>query len=595
MDQETLNNIKIKLQTVPKKPGSYQMLNEAGNIIYVGKAKNLQNRLKSYFTKSNDQKTTLLVNEINDFEYIVTSSEIESLILEFNLIKKYNPKYNILLKDDKSYPYIEITNEEYPKLQIVRNIKRRKHMTNIFGPYPNVTSARNVVTLLNRIYPFRKCNSKPGEVCFYYHLGQCMCSKYNEFDKEVIPNMVKESKQFLNGNTKPLVKKLNVEMLKASTNMEYEKAQELKQTIADINITTEKQKLDLKRKYNADIFGYYEQDDYLSITVFMVREGVLFGSENKLINLTSDYRSAVEQYIMQFYENNPLLVNEIIIDNSLNNKLLSEYFKIKVNIYQKGDLYKLQKLVVQNAEEYLNSKLEVVKLKDEQTRLAMSKLNEITNSNIMTMEVFDNSHLFGTFYVGAMVVFNNFEKQPHLYRKYKINLDNIDDLRATKEVIYRRYFKLMMDLEQFPDLVVIDGGETHLNAVKSVFKDLNINQKVIALKKNNKHTLTSIIYNNQEYELDKHDPLYLNLLKVSEEVHRFVITYHRELKNKSVTSSILDEIKGLGPKRKKDLIKTFGSLQQIKLASVEQLNKVVPLTIAEEIYEYFKKEQYENN
>lgn len=591
MDKEILQKIKDKLNVVPQKPGSYQMKNSDGLIIYVGKAKDLKKRLKSYFTGLVTGKTKMLVDEINDFDFIVTSSELESLILEFNLIKKYDPKYNILLKDDKSYPYIEITNEKYPKLQIVRNIKRRKHVKNLFGPYPNVTSARNVVALLNRIYPFRKCNSKKGEICFYYHLNQCMCGLVDEFDANVIPDMVKEASNFLRGNSKDLIAKLSEMMSDASENFDYEKALELKRTIEDINITTQKQKLDLKKKYNADIFGYFIENNYLSITCFFVREGVLFGSENKIVNVISEVEEAVVEYILNFYEKNPLRVKNIIVDSKIDTKLLSEYFNAEVSAYQKGDLSKLQKLATQNAKEVLGTKLELIKINDNKKKDALIELQELLNTkNVSVIEAFDNSHLFGTFYVGGMVVFKDFDPIKNDYRKFKINIDNKDDISAMKEVVYRRYFRVLMEDVKKPDIIVVDGGIQQINAVRNVLEELNLNINLIGLKKDTKHRTNMLLdRHGQVLPVKKDSTLFLYLSRIQEEVHNYAIHYHRQIKTKGTLVSLLDLVPGIGEVKKKELLKKFGSLKKMKEATQAELEDVIDKKTASVLYQYLKE------
>ena len=360
MTEEVKKNIKEKLKLVPKLPGSYQMKNKDGVIIYVGKAKNLFNRVKSYFTGAHTGKTAMLVSDIVDFEYIVTSSELESLILEITLIKKYNPKYNILLKDDKSYPYIELTDEKYPRLRIVRNINRKKHKSKLFGPYPNVTAARKTVDMLNRIYPLRKCENLKKEVCLYYHIGECLGYCQKEVDMVKQNEMIEEITRFLKGDSTDVVLKLKNEMQKASDSLNFEKAIELKEMLKDIDVTLTKQKIDLNKNYNFDVFGYYHNHNYLSIVTFYIREGLLFGRCSDIFTTMEEASEEVTRYITLFYEKNNLLPKEIIVPSDIDKDILSKYLEIKVNSPSRGDIKKLIELASDNAKILLEEKYETI-------------------------------------------------------------------------------------------------------------------------------------------------------------------------------------------------------------------------------------------
>ena len=582
---------KEKLALVPELPGSYQMKDKNGIIIYVGKAKNLKRRLKSYFTRTVTGKTKILVENIYDFEYIVTSSELESLILEITLIKKYNPKYNVLLKDDKTYPYIEFTNEKYPLLKIIRNPKLKKNKNNLYGPFPNVGSAKRTVNMLNRVYPLRKCEKLKKEVCLYYHLGECLGYCQKEIDNEKIDEMVKEIKSFLNGDAKFLIKRINDKMKKASDSLNYEKAIEYKNMINDINITLKNQVISLNNKdFNFDLFNCFQENNYLSITVFFIRGGTLFGREKKIINTLSEKDEALMEYIIKFYEKN-ILPKEIIVPEFIDSKLLSNYLNIKVETRMKGDIKKLLILASENARIYLEEK-EIELTKNEEKRLhAIEELKNLLHvNNVSRMESFDNSHLFGTYYVGGMVVFDNFLPLRDEYRKFKIDASVKDDLSAMHEVVYRRYYRLMMENAKLPDLIVVDGGEMQVKVVCDIIKELNLLINVIGLKKNEHHKTSTIINSDlQEIEIDSHSNLFLYLSNIQEEVHRFAISYHRNIKNKGMLASVLDLVPGIGEERRKRLLKEFSSLKKIKEASIDELENVLPHEVALNLYKYLRE------
>ena len=581
-----MKKFKDKLLLVPSKPGCYQMKDSNNNIIYVGKAKNLKKRLSSYFNKIQTGKTLALVENINDFEYIVTNTEVESLILEISLIKKYNPKYNILLKDDKTYPYIELTNEKYPKLKIIRTKKRKKTKNKLFGPFPNVTSARTTVDIINRIYPLRKCNNMKKDLCLYYHIGECLGYCKYDVNKEKIDEIMKEITNILNGDYKILTKRLEEEMLNSSNNLNYEKALELKNMINDIKITTNKQIIVSNINYDFDVFGYYEKDNFLVIETFLIRKGVVIGRTNKIFNNTYD-SDILLRYIIDFYEKYDL-PKEIVISDETNKELLMNYFNINVIVPQKGDIKKILDMVNNNAKITLEEKIEKIKKDINIKNKVNDELKQILNlKKLERIELFDNSHLFGTYYVGAMVVYENLEKQNQEYRKYKISIENKDDLSAMKEVIYRRYYRALLESQEKADLIIVDGGKLQVNAVKSVIDSLNLNIKVIGLKKDDKHRTNMIIDENlNEIELPKDNNLFLYLTKMQDEVHRYVITYHRDIKSKGSISSILDNINGIGEKRRKELLKKYSSITKMKEASIDELSKIIPKEVAINLKDY---------
>ncbi len=585
-----MKDFKEKLSLVPTKPGSYQMKNKDGVIIYVGKAKNLQRRLRSYFTRTVTGKTKMLVEDIDDFEYIVTSSELESLILEINLIKKYDPKYNILLRDDKSYPYIELTNDKYPTLKIVRNLHRKKNKNHLYGPYPNVQAARKTVNMINRIYPLRKCDKLKKELCLYYHIHECLGYCCKEIPKEEIDNMKKEIISFLKGDSEIISSKIEAEMKKASEDLNYEKALELKNMLDDINTTLKKQKIDLNKNYNFDLVNFYYENNYLGIELFFIRQGILFGRHNEIVSSFGEIEDEVIEYLIKFYDNG-IIPNELIIPEELDEELLREYFNIKITKPQKGKLKNLVDLAKENAKEQMELERETLKRDDQERLKAIEELrNLLRMESLHRMESFDNSHLFGTFYVGGMVVFDDFLPNKDLYRKYKISQDVKDDIGAMKEVLYRRYYKVLMNETYKPDLIVMDGGVTQVNAAKEIISSLGLDIRIIGLVKDDKHRTNHIINEKLEVlDVDKDSKLFLFLTRIQEEVHRYAITYHRNIKAKGALSSILDVVPGIGEVRKKDLLRKFGSLKKMKEASVEELSTVVGQDVAEKLFTYLKE------
>ncbi|MCI8460204.1 MAG: excinuclease ABC subunit UvrC [Bacilli bacterium] len=585
-----MKDFKEKLSLVPTKPGSYQMKNKDGVIIYVGKAKNLQRRLRSYFTRTVTGKTKMLVEDIDDFEYIVTSSELESLILEITLIKKYDPKYNILLRDDKSYPYIELTNDKYPTLKIVRNVKRKKNKNHLYGPYPNVSAARKTVNMINRIYPLRKCDNLKKDLCLYYHINECLGYCKKEVDKDTIDTMKKEIITFLKGDSSIISKKIEVEMQKASENLNFEKALELKNMLNDIDTTLKKQKIDLNKNYNFDLVNFYYDNNYLGIELFFIREGLLFGRHNEIISSLGDISNEITEYLIKFYDKG-ILPHELVISEELDEELLSNYFHIKVTKPQKGKLKNLVNLARENAKEQMELEKETLKRDDEERLNALNELKNLLGlEKLSRMESFDNSHLFGTFYVGGMVVFDDFLPNKDLYRKYKISTEVKDDLSAMREVIYRRYFKTLMEESYKPDLIVMDGGQLQISVCKEIIDSLGLDIPIIGLVKDKSHRTSYIM--NDKYEIldvSKDSKLFLFLTRIQEEVHRYAIAYHRNIKAKGALSSVLDVVPGIGEVRKKELLKHFGSLKKMKEANLEELEKIVGKEVAEKLFEYLKE------
>ena len=585
-----MKKIKQKLSLVPNKPGCYQMKNKDGIIIYVGKAKRLKNRLSSYFRGTHTGKTAKLVSEIDTFEYIVVESEIESLILENNLIKKYDPKYNILLRDDKSYPYIEFLNEDVPKLTIVRNINRkRKKNTNLYGPYPNVTAARNTVNLLNRMYPLRKCNTFEKKPCLYYHIHECLGYCTKNFDKSVVEQMKKEIVHFLNGDHSFITKKIEEEMYIQSENMNYEKAKELKEMLDYIKIVLTKQKVEIKEDINTDIFGYFVDKGYLSIQVFFIRGGKIVEKHSKIFPLVDEVDQELNHYISSFYDKGVILPKEIIVPSIVDDILLSSYLGVKIIKPIKGVKNKLVEMANNNAEILLKEKFELIKKDEEKTIGANEELRTLLKlDKLDRIELFDNAHLFGTFNVSGMVVYVSGKPSKNDYRKFKISVDKNDDYGTMNEVIYRRYFRVLKDNLVKPDLIIVDGGIGQINVARSIINSLGLDIMVVGLKKDNHHTTEALLAFDpiEELKIDKKSNLFYYLERMQDEVHNFTISYHKQIRSKGSLSSILDNIEGIGEKRKKELLKKYHNLTLMKEASIEELSKIVPENVASNLHEF---------
>lgn len=584
-----MDYIKQKLSLVPNKPGCYQMKNKDGIIIYVGKAKKLKNRLSSYFRGTHTGKTARLVSEIVDFEYVVVGSEKESLILENNLIKQYDPKYNILLRDDKSYPYIELTDEEIPRLLIVRRLdKKRNHK--LYGPYPNVTAARNTVNLLNRMYPLRKCTTFGRKPCLYYHIGQCLGYCTNQVDKEHIEQMKKEIITFLKGDYTLITKKIEDEMYEQSEKLNFEKAKELKELNDYIKITLDKQKVEIRDTSDIDIFGYFVDKGYLSIQVFFIRGGKIVERHSKLVALIDEVEEELTKYIINVYENNFILPNEIIVPDIVNSELIEEYFNVNVRIPLKGEKKKLVEMACKNAEITLENEFEMLEKDDNRTYKANQELKEILNlEKLDRVEIFDNSHLFGTYSVSGMVVFIDGKPAKCEYRKFKIKLDTNDEYAMMREVIYRRYFRVLKDNLTRPDLVIVDGGLGQIHIAREVIDSLGLNIPVVGLKKNDKHITSSLVaFNDEEVEIDKKSNLFFLLERMQDEVHNFTINYHKQIRSKGTLESILDNVEGIGEKRKKALLKKYKTVTKLKELTTDELSEILPYNVAIDLIEFLK-------
>lgn len=584
-----MNKIKEKLSLLPMLPGCYLMKNKDGNIIYVGKAKKLKNRVNSYFRGTHTGKTAKLVSEIVDFEYITVNTEMESLILENNLIKKYNPKYNILLKDDKTYPYIELTDDKVPRLKIVRVLTRNKSHKHLYGPYPNVTAARNVVNLLNRMYPIRKCNTYESKPCLYYHIGQCLGYCSNKIEQADIEDMRSDIIKFLKGDHSLITDKIKCDMERFSNNLQFEKALELKKLLDYINITLAHQQVETKDNIDRDVFGFYTDKGYLSIQVFFIRGSKIVERHSKIIPLIDDVDSVLTSYIANFY-NKVLTPKEILIPSSVNEDVLSLYLNTNVRIPQKGDKYKLVSLASENAKIALQESFELIKRDEAKTSEANEELRQLLGiDKLDRIELFDNAHLFGTYNVSGMVVFIDGKPVKNEYRKYKISVDQNDDYGTMREVIYRRYFRVLKDNLTRPDIIIVDGGLGQINVALEVIQSLGMDILVVGLKKDDRHATNKLLTTDREYDIDRRSNLFYLLERMQDEVHEFTINYHKQIRSKGSLSSILDNVEGIGTKRKKELLKRYHTIKMMKEASIDDLKKILPENVATKLYEFLKE------
>ena len=581
--------LKEKLLLLPNKPGCYLMKDKNGVIIYVGKAKNLKNRVNSYFKSSHSGKTKVLVSNIVDFEYIITNSELEALLLEINLIKEHNPKYNVLLKDDKSYPYIEITDEKVPRLLIVRPSKLRKKNHKLYGPYPNSTAAKKTIELLNRLYPLRKCKTMGKRECLYYHIGECLGYCCNKIDKQEIDSMVSEITRFLKGEDKIVLDKIDAMMESAISKLNFEKAKELNELKEFVSVTLRKQLIDLNDNIDRDIFGYAVYKGYIGIQVLFLRGGKLIERNSSIYPIITDEIEDLTLFISSFYDKNNIKPKEILIPDIIDDALIKDVLNINVIKPVKGKKKELVEMANKNALNTLKEKFELVKANDENALNACCELKDLLGiSSANRIETFDNSHLFGTYTVSGMVVFTLGVPDKNNYRKYKILSDAKDDYHLMKEVIYRRYFRVLMDNLERPDLIIVDGGKAQINAAEEVLNSLNLDIPVCGLIKSEHHKTSSLLYNERIYDIDKTSNLFHMLERLQDEVHNYTISYHKNIRSKGALSSVLDNVPGIGEVRKRELLKKFPSVTKMKEASVSDLEVVLPRDVAKNLYEFLK-------
>ncbi|HHX0104461.1 TPA: excinuclease ABC subunit UvrC [Staphylococcus aureus] len=586
--------IKNKLNVVPMEPGCYLMKDRNDQVIYVGKAKKLRNRLRSYFTGAHDAKTTRLVGEIRHFEFIVTSSETESLLLELNLIKQYQPRYNILLKDDKSYPFIKITKEKYPRLLVTRTVKQGTGK--YFGPYPNAYSAQETKKLLDRIYPYRKCDKMPDKLCLYYHIGQCLGPCVYDVDLSKYVQMTKEITDFLNGEDKTILKSLEERMLTASESLDFERAKEYRDLIQHIQNLTNKQKIMSSDKTIRDVFGYSVDKGWMCIQVFFIRQGNMIKRDTTMIPLQQTEEEEFYTFIGQFYSlNQHILPKEVHVPRNLDKEMIQSVVDTKIVQPARGPKKDMVDLAAHNAKVSLNNKFELISRDESRTIKAIEELG--TQTGIQTpirIEAFDNSNIQGVDPVSAMVTFVDGKPDKKNYRKYKIKtVKGPDDYKSMREVVRRRYSRVLNEGLPLPDLIIVDGGKGHMNGVIDVLQnELGLDIPVAGLQKNDKHQTSELLYgaSAEIVPLKKNSQAFYLLHRIQDEVHRFAITFHRQTRQKTGLKSILDDIEGIGSKRKTLLLRSFGSIKKMKEATLEDFKNIgIPENVAKNLHEQLHK------
>ncbi len=576
------DHIAQKLELLPDSPGCYIMKDENQEILYVGKAKVLKNRVRSYFHGVHDNKTTKLVSNIQDFEFIKTSTEKEALLLEINLIKKHRPPFNIMFMDDKMYPYIEVTKEPVFQVRIARKVTNRKN--DYYGPYPVSTYAYDMVKLINRLFPIRKCRSMPKQACLYYHMHQCQGYCVKEVDPEETAKLRNKITRFLKGNTKEILDELQEQMMAASEALNFEKAGELRDEIKSINYIIEKQTIDFSSKENFDVFGWYETNGYISFQGFFIREGKLLERNMSITPIYEDAQEAFISYILQFYQTN-MVPSVIYVPKGTNAEILQDALNVKVQIAKRGEKKKLTDLVTKNAREAHEQKFKLVYKKDRELEMATMHLGRIFGKQIHTVELFDNSHISGAYNVSGLVVFKNGKPDKRQYRKYQLG-EYKGDTESMKEVVYRRYFRLLKEDKPMPDLLLVDGGIQQIHAARQILNDLDLNVTLAGLVKDDKHNTRGLLLENGvEEPLDKEDPLFFLLTRMQDEVHRFAITYHKQLRSRGMTKSVLDDIPGIGPGRKKKIRSQYPSMKKMKEATVEDFESLLPKATAALLYQ----------
>ncbi|MCT1177110.1 excinuclease ABC subunit UvrC [Pediococcus pentosaceus] len=581
-------HIEHKLALLPDKPGCYQMKNLNSQIIYVGKAKNLKNRVRSYFKSSHEGKTAKLVSEIADFDYIVTSSDKEAFLLEITLIQKFQPYYNIKLKKGTGYPYIKITNEKDPRMEIVSSVRRDGGF--YFGPYPNVYAAEETLHFLEKVYPLRRCNGFQGRPCLYYHMGQCLGACFQEVPKEEYDQQIAKIKSFLRGNVAKIKQSLQTKMQKASEAMEFERAADIRDQIHYIEVTVEKQKIISNDSTPRDLFNFYLDKGWLSIQIFFIRQSRLIKREKRLFPIATDVNDELSSFILQFYNNkNKVLPNEILVPSGLDNKIMAEILGVPVRTPQRGEKKNLLELAKENAQITLEEKFRLMELDESKTTGAMKEITDALGiPEGHRIEAFDHSHIQGSELVSAMVVFTDGKPDKKMYRKFKLNtVDHADEAASTREVIRRRYVRLLKEKQSLPDLILMDGGDIQLNAAKDVLvNELSLHIPVAGMVKNDKHKTSDLIFGSQyqRVQLDPKSQGFYLVQRIQDEVHRFAITFHRQLHVKNSLASQLDLIQGVGPKTRNKLLKSFGSLNKIRDANLKEIEELgIPEKVAKTI------------
>jgi excinuclease ABC subunit C len=581
--------LKAKLANLPYEPGVYLMKDSRGEIIYVGKAKKLHNRVNQYFVGAHDFKTTKMVSHIADFDFIVVASEKEALVLEINLIKKHRPRYNIMFIDDSSYPYIKLTREQYPRLAVARDLKKDRN-ARYFGPYPDALAAHETVKLLLSLYPIRRCVSMPDKVCLYYHMHQCLGPCQYEVDPAVYEEISQKIISFLNGNTKEVEQELKARMQEASDRLAFEQAKEYADYLEAIRHIKDRQFIEVEQQGSMDVFAYYADRGYIAIQGFFVRHGTILEKEFKLTPLYGDAEDEFISFIIQFYENHPM-ATEIVLPPDTDGSALEDILKVHVFLPERGYRRKLIAMCQDNARRQLNLKFEVVEKQDELTRQAVAQLEADIGRPMNRIELFDNSHISGTFTVAACVVYEDGMPVKKDYRLYKLHTAN-SDVDSMKEVVYRRYFRILKENGRQPDAVLVDGGLTQIEAASSILESLGLPILVLGLVKDDHHNTSGLMrLDGSLVPIDKSSNLFFLLTRMQDEVHRVAIGYHRRLRQKAQTKSVLDEIEGIGPKRRKALLKAFGNFTGLKAASRQEIAGVVPAAAADKVYEALHAEE----
>lgn len=579
-----LEYIKNKLALLPLEPGCYLMKDKEGTVIYVGKAKKLKNRVSSYFNGVHNYKTTKLVSEIVDFEYIVTQSEKEALLLEINLIKDYSPKYNIMFMDNSYYPYIQLTKERHPRLKIVRDAKNKK--CKHFGPFPDATAARETFKLLNKLYPLRKCEHLPKKECLYYSLGQCLAPCIKEVEESRYQEISNQITKFIHGDTKDIIADLTKKMQEASDALNFEQALECRNLISHIQHVTSKQHVQFSDQVDRDILGYYVDKGYLSIQLFFMRQGKLLSRDFNLMPIYDDEHDEVIRFILEYYSQNTA-PKELLIPSTLDSEVLRSIVECKVVVPEKGNKKDLVDMAIANAKETLDKKFQLIEKTDTNTIRAVKELGEKLHIDTPhRIDLFDNSNIQGAYAVAGMVVFRDGLPSKNDYRKYKIKtVEGPDDYASMKEVIYRRCLRILTDNHEKPNMIIVDGGKGQIKVAREVVELLNLDIYVCGLAKDDRHqTAVLLDMDGNEVAIDRRTPLFYLLTRMQDEVHRYAISFHRQVRAKSLIDSIIDDVEGIGPKRKKQLLSTFGSVKKMKEASIEELEKVLPTIVASNLY-----------
>lgn len=587
---QNLEYIKKKLALLPLSPGCYLMKDKNQKVIYVGKAKKLKNRVSSYFTGVHNYKTTKLVDHIWDFDYIRTDSEKEALLLEINLIKDYTPEYNIMFMDNTYYPYIELTNEEHPRLKIVRAAKNKKNR--YFGPFPDATAARNTYKLLQKLFPLRKCNVIPKKPCLYYSLHQCLAPCINEVSLEMEKDIRNQVIKFMKGDTKDKIDELTKAMEKASEELNFELAMEYRDLIKSVEYVTKRQHIDFNDYGDRDILGYYIDKGYLSLQLFFMRNGHLLSHEYDLVPVSDDVQEDLVQFLVTFYQSNNL-PKELLVPSDFDISLISEVLETKILQPQRGDKKDLVDMANRNAKEALEKKFILAQQNEAKTIGAIEELGRLLQIDTPHMiELYDNSNIQGAYAVAGMVVFRDGVPSKKDYRRFKIKtVEGPDDYASMKEVIYRRYYRNLMENREMADLIIVDGGIGQIHAAAEVIDALHVPVHLAGLQKDDKHSTAMLVdRNGQEVPIDPKSQLFFLLTRMQDEVHRYAITFHRQVRSKSLFSSILDEVDGIGEVRKRKLLNKFKSVKKMKEATTADLTEVLPKNVAEDLYKVLHRD-----